>query len=107
MYTEIIKAKHDELAVYLTLYPELNVFFTWSKCHWCKKAQPEIEKAVLKGTAFPVLQLNADDHKSLQTLAGLDGYPTIRRYSTKVRDFEGQREAAALHAFFNSIQDVT
>ena len=102
MFTAIIPVKFEELFVYLTIYPECNVFFTWSKCHWCQKAQPEIERATQQGCRYPVLQLLADDHDGLQRLANLEGYPTIRRYSSgKIHEFNRPRTQEELHTFLN------
>lgn len=103
MFTEIIHAKHDELGFYQALYPEMNIFFSWTRCHWCQKIQPLIGEALRRGVQYPVLQLIADDHDNLQRLATLKGYPTIRRYSNGTsRDFNQNRTVDNLHEFFNS-----
>lgn len=77
-------------------------------CGHCKKLAPEYEKlgaSFKKAKSVLIGKVDCDEHKSLCTKYGVNGYPTIQWFpkgSLEPKKYEGGRTAEALAEFVNS-----
>ncbi|GLT42618.1 hypothetical protein SLA2020_166080 [Shorea laevis] len=77
-------------------------------CGHCKKLAPEYEKlgsSFKKAKSVLIGKVDCDEHKSLCTKYGVQGYPTIQWFpkgSLEPKKYEGPRSAEALAEFVNT-----
>ncbi|XP_060167269.1 probable protein disulfide-isomerase A6 [Lycium barbarum] len=77
-------------------------------CGHCKKLAPEYEKlgaSFKKAKSVVIAKVDCDEHKSVCSKYGVQGYPTIQWFpkgSLEPKKYEGARSAEALAEFVNS-----
>ncbi|KAF3646124.1 putative protein disulfide-isomerase A6 [Capsicum annuum] len=77
-------------------------------CGHCKKLAPEYEKlgtSFKKAKSILIGKVDCDEHKSVCSKYGVQGYPTIQWFpkgSVEPKKYEGARSAEALAEFVNS-----
>ncbi|KAF5279312.1 hypothetical protein FQA39_LY18291 [Lamprigera yunnana] len=95
---ELTPSNFDKLVINSEEVWMVEFFAPW--CGHCQRLVPDYERAAkaLKGI-IKVGAVNADEHGSLGSRYGVQGFPTIKFFSAnknKAEDFNGQRTAQAL-----------
>jgi hypothetical protein len=103
LFRKILRVKYEDLKYFQDYFNDVIVFYTMNGCHWCTKAQPDVEEASLTGNGKnPVLQIILQDNPGLSKLANLEGFPTIRRYTKgSYKEYEGPRTLKGFIEFFS------